>query len=78
MPPEVSFFVDEPPDFELVDGLFVVSLVVDGKCHKRVMRPSTFARAVWRAEQALAAFRSGSNVVKFGAKVPDEDIAAAH
>jgi hypothetical protein len=80
MPPQLdaSFFVDEPPDIELRDGLFFIIQTVGNYRFERVMRPSTFARAVWRGEQALSAFRSGSNVVEFKAKVPPEEIAAEH
>jgi hypothetical protein len=75
---EACFFVEEPPEIELRDGLFYVVQCVGDYRFERVMRPSTFARAVWRCEQALSAFRSGSNIVEFKAKVADEDIAAAH
>jgi hypothetical protein len=65
---EATFFVDEPPEFEYRDGLFRVVVMVGGQRIERVMQPSTFARSVWRAEQALALFRSGANVAKFGPK----------
>jgi hypothetical protein len=69
---EATFFVDEPPEIEFRDGLFRVVTEVGGERFERVMQPSTFARSVWRAEQALALFRNGANVVELKAKVPDE------
>lgn len=72
---EASFFVSEPPEISFVGGLFHVVENVGGERIERVYQPSTFARAIWRAEQALALFRHGANVVQIGAKVPDEVMA---
>ena len=76
MPPEASYFVDEPPEIVLRDGLFHIRQNIGGECFERVMLPSTFARAVWRAEQALALFRNGANVVELKAKVEPEELPA--
>jgi hypothetical protein len=75
---DAIFFVEEPPEIELRDGLFRLSTCIGGYRFERVMLPSTFARAVWRAEQALALFRNGKNVVELKAKVPPEELAASH
>jgi hypothetical protein len=75
---DACFFVEEPPEIELRDGLFYLTTVIGNYRFERVMRPHTFARALWRGEQALSAFRSGSNVVQFGPKAPPEEVAAGH
>jgi hypothetical protein len=72
---EISFFVSEPPEITYRDGLFFVAANIGGERIERVFTPHAFARAVWRAEQALALFRSGQNVVEFGPKVRREDAA---
>lgn len=75
---EASFFVAEPPEIELRDGLFHIVQTVGEYRFERVMQPSTFAKTVWRGEQALASFRSGGNVVKFGRKVATDEAANGH
>jgi hypothetical protein len=75
---DAVFFVGEPPDIEYRDGLFYLRTQVGEYRFERVMQPSTFARAVWRAEQALALFRQGANVVELKAKVDPEEVAAEH
>lgn len=75
---KASYLIEEPPEFELRDGLFYVRQTIGDETYERVMRPSTFARLVWRGEQALALFRSGANVVEIKAKVPPEKFPASH
>jgi len=75
---EASFYVDEPPEIEYRDGLFFVATTIGGMRFERVMLPSTFAKSVWRSQQALALFRGGANVVELKSKVADEELPAAH
>lgn len=74
-----SFFVEEPPEVFLRDGLFHVVQNIGGERFERVMLPSTFARTLWRCEQALALFRNGAEVVELRAKVaPEEAVLGGH
>lgn len=76
---EAVFYVEEPPEIELRGGMFHVSQIIGGMRFERVMLPHVFAVSIWRAEQALALFRKGANVVELRAKAPDEDLpVAAH
>ena len=73
-----AFYVEEPPEIEYRDGLFHVIQIIGDHRYERVMLPHVFAKALWRAEQALSQFRSGANVVELRAKVPPEDASIAH
>ena len=76
---DAIIFVESPPEIELRDGLFFLRFQFGTSAQiERVMLPSTFAKFMWRGQQALALFRSGANVVQLGPKVPDEEIPAAH
>jgi diacylglycerol kinase family enzyme len=76
---DACFFVSEPPEIELRDGLFHVCRTVGGMRFELVMLPSVFARGAWRADQALSRFRAGANVVEIKARAEaDEEVVAAH
>jgi len=60
---DASFYVEEPPEVEYRDGLFFIVQMVGGYRFERVMRPATFARTVWKFEQALSQFRGNAKVI---------------
>jgi len=71
-------YVQDPPEIEIRDGLVFMRFQFGGMVFDRCMLPSTFAKFMWRGDQALRMFRNGANVVELKTKVPDEELPAAH
>jgi hypothetical protein len=64
--PDISYFIEEPPEFELRGGLFHITQKIGDQTFERVMRPSVFMVALRRAAEAARKHRFASaEIVEF-------------
>lgn len=61
---DACFYVKEPPTYEFIDGMFHAHQAIGDYRFERVMSPHVFRRLVRAANEALALYEQGSNIIE--------------